>query len=102
MTRVQLSMAAIFSEQITREFRDYLQINMTGNASTQGNIQGELIINILPYLLSRMIPLLPEKYKQSFTFLAYLYYNVCFKLAHTSDINLIKHMFCLAFKPQED
>lgn len=72
------------------------------NSKDNSNIQSDLILNILPFLLGKMVPLLPEKYKQPFLFLSYLYYNISFQLAGLVDIQVIKHMFCLAFKAQEE
>lgn len=75
--RLHLCLSSIFTEHFIKDFEDYLHMHVNNNGNSS-NMQSDLILNVLPFLLSKILPLLPEKYKQSFLFLSYLYYNISF------------------------
>lgn len=91
LCKVQISLSSVFTDFFTKDFVQYVQAKHQQSQSK--NVQMELLVHTLPYLLSKITPLLPQDQHMSFKFVALLYYNMAVGIGNLNDIRLLKNAF---------
>ncbi|CAL5995741.1 Conserved_hypothetical protein [Hexamita inflata] len=99
LTKVLPQLSAVFTDNFSSDFMSYIKMK---NAQTQSqNIQADIILNLLPYLLNKISIMIPQTYENPLHMLCYCYYNIAFGIGRLSDVALLKNAFKLTYEQQQ-
>ena len=84
-------MASVFTDYFMEDFTQF--IKMKHSQTQSKNIQADLLFYTLPYLLNKILPLLPKQFRLQFTGIAYLYFNAALGIGSPENILLLQAGF---------